>query len=291
MQGALFFIIYSSASGSNVTISTRTVSGNVEPIHDPSFNVEALAGTGVANGTMTFSGRCTNCRSWSGGGPIDVSSDAQACIYGLASDGPMNSDDPAASLNYHTAYGSFNIDLKQAASSVASPPALGTPGNMPNSGSTLLSDKSTQNYTAIIHAVIMVGCFLGLLPLGVIFLRMLNNVRWHAVNQSLALIGIVIGAGIGIYDSTRYNRVCMAKTWDVFSVLLPGILIGLQSKTFNTAHQVIGLLVTILMVVQFVLGFVHHRIYKQTLQSTKFAPVHVWLGRILIIAAIVTAFL
>lgn len=215
MQGALFFIIYSSASGSNVTLSTRTVSGNVEPIHDPGFNVEALAGTGVANGTMTFSGRCTNCRSWSGGGAIDVSSDAQACIYGLASDGPMNSDDPEASLNYHTAYGSFNINLKQAASSVASPPALGTPGNVPNSGSTLLSDKTTQNYTAIIHAVIMVGCFLGLLPLGVIFLRVLNKVRWHAVNQSLALVGIVIGAGIGIYDSTRYNRVCMAKTWDV----------------------------------------------------------------------------
>ncbi|KAH8909415.1 CBD9-like protein [Coniochaeta sp. PMI_546] len=269
MKGALFLIIYSSASGTNVTLSTRTVSDNVEPIYDSGFHVEALAGTGIANGTMTFLGRCTNCRSWSGGGAIDVASDAQNCIYGLAPDGPMNSDDPAASLNYHTIYGSFSVNLKQAVSSLERPPLLGTPGAVPSSGSALLSNKSTQNWTAIVHAVIMVGCFIGLLPLGIILLRVVHKVRWHAVNQSLALVGIVVGAGVGIYDSTRYNR----------------------SKSFNTAHQVVGLLVTILMVVQFVLGFIHHRMYKQTLQATKFAPVHVWLGRILIIASAVVAFL
>jgi hypothetical protein len=220
MKGALFLIIYSSASGANVTLSTRTVSGNVEPIYDSGLHVEALAGTGTANGTMTFSGRCANCRSWSGGGSIDVSSEAQDCIFALAPDGPMNSDDYEASLNYHTIYGSFSMNLKQAASSVASPPLLGMTGTESSSGSTLLSDKSTQNWITIIHAAIMVGCFIGLLPFGVIFLRVMDKVRWHAFNQSLALVGIIIGAGFGIYDSMRYNRVGLAESCNDLECLL-----------------------------------------------------------------------
>jgi len=52
-----------------------------------------------------------------------------------------------------------------------------------------------------------------------------------------------------------------------------------------------GLLLALLMIAQFVLGFVHHRIYKQTHQTTKLAPMHVWLGRLLIIVAVVVAFL
>ncbi|KAK4168211.1 hypothetical protein QBC43DRAFT_296882 [Cladorrhinum sp. PSN259] len=269
MKGALYLIIYSSASGTNVTLSARTASDHVEPVHDSRFNIEALEGTGLANGTMNFSGRCTNCRSWSGGGSIDVASDAQDCIFALAPGGPMKSDDPTAPLNYHTVYGSFSINLEQATSSVASPPLLRLPDSRSSTGSALLSSDSTQNWITIIHAVVMIVCFIGLLPLGVIFLRVMCRVRWHAVNQSLALVGIVIGAGLGIYDSMRYNR----------------------SKKFNTAHQIIGLLVTILMVVQFFLGFVHHRIYKQTHQTTRFAPIHVWLGRIVIVVAVVVAFL
>jgi hypothetical protein len=212
MKGALFLIIYSSASGTNVTLSPRTVSDHVEPVYDSGIHVEALAGTGITNGTMTFSGRCTNCRSWSDGGAIDVSSDAQVCLYGLAPEGPMNSDDPAAPLNYHTGYGSFTVNLKQATSSAASPPLLGVPGTVPSSGSSLVSDTSTQNWTAIVHAVVMVGCFIGLLPLGIIFLRVMDKVRWHAANQALAAVGIVLGSGVGIYDSLRYNRVCVAES-------------------------------------------------------------------------------
>lgn len=207
MKGALYLIIYASASGTNVTLSARTASDHVEPAYDSRFDVEALAGTGLANGTMNFSGRCTNCRSWSGGGSIDVASDAQDCIFALAPGGPMNSDDHAAPLNYHTVYGSFSINLKQATSSVASAPLLRMLDTRSSSGSALLSSESTQNWVTVIHAVVMVGCFTGLLPLGVIFLRAMGLVRWHAINQSLALVGVVIGAGLGIYDSMRYNRV------------------------------------------------------------------------------------
>jgi cytochrome b561 len=64
-----------------------------------------------------------------------------------------------------------------------------------------------------------------------------------------------------------------------------------QSKKFNSAHQVIGILIFIFVLGQFVLGFMHHRIYKKTQQPTKIAPVHVWMGRVIIPLGVVNAFL
>jgi hypothetical protein len=45
------------------------------------------------------------------------------------------------------------------------------------------------------------------------------------------------------------------------------------------------------MVAQFILGFVHHRIYKKTSAPTKLAPFHVWLGRLVIPAGVANGFL
>jgi hypothetical protein len=45
------------------------------------------------------------------------------------------------------------------------------------------------------------------------------------------------------------------------------------------------------MIAQFVLGFMHHRIYKRTQATTKLAPIHVWLGRIIIPCGIANGFL
>jgi hypothetical protein len=45
------------------------------------------------------------------------------------------------------------------------------------------------------------------------------------------------------------------------------------------------------MVAQFVIGFMHHRIYKKTSATTKFAPIHVWLGRVVIVMGVVNGFL
>jgi hypothetical protein len=45
------------------------------------------------------------------------------------------------------------------------------------------------------------------------------------------------------------------------------------------------------MIAQFVLGYMHHRIYKRTQSPTKLAPIHVWLGRVVIPAGIANGFL
>lgn len=68
-------------------------------------------------------------------------------------------------------------------------------------------------------------------------------------------------------------------------------MVRLQSKNFNSAHQLFGIAIILAMVAQFVLGFIHHRIYKRTLAPTKLAPIHVWLGRIVIPCGIANGFL
>lgn len=64
-----------------------------------------------------------------------------------------------------------------------------------------------------------------------------------------------------------------------------------QTRNFNTAHQVIGIIVFIFILAQFTLGVMHHRVFKKTQKPTKFAPIHVWLGRATIILGIVNGFL
>lgn len=64
-----------------------------------------------------------------------------------------------------------------------------------------------------------------------------------------------------------------------------------QSKNFNNTHQIIGLVVTVCVVIQFALGFFHHRMYKKTKQPTPLSPFHVWIGRIVIPLAIIDGFL
>lgn len=65
----------------------------------------------------------------------------------------------------------------------------------------------------------------------------------------------------------------------------------LQSRNFKDPHQIIGLLVFIFVLGQFTLGFMHHRMFKKSQQPTKLAPVHVWLGRFVILLGVVNAFL
>ena len=58
MKGANIFIIYSDESNNNVTLSPRLGKGEFEPEYSSAANVTLLAGSGIANGTMTANVRC-----------------------------------------------------------------------------------------------------------------------------------------------------------------------------------------------------------------------------------------
>ncbi|KAK3937408.1 hypothetical protein QBC46DRAFT_392792 [Diplogelasinospora grovesii] len=267
--GPLVLMIYIDGSGNNVTFSPRISTGHVEPSVYSGLQVETLNGTGIFDDIYIFSGRCSNCRSWSGGS-IDVASTGQKMIYATGPVGFVGSDDGDAPIGYHANYGSFTVDMTQAVGRAEAP--VINAATSESSAFVVLGSNAQQgkrDWAAAFHAVIMVLVFVGLMPMGVAMLRIGRWVRWHGINQGVAALGVIVGAGLGIYISRRYNR----------------------SKSFGTPHQIVGLVVLLAVVVQFCLGFWHHRIFKRTQQTTKLAPWHVWLGRVVIVVGILNAFL
>ena len=66
MAGAHMFVMYTSSSGDNVTVSPRVGTGHVQPQHDDSSEIELLEGSGVSDGIMTANVRCSSCDNWDG---------------------------------------------------------------------------------------------------------------------------------------------------------------------------------------------------------------------------------
>ncbi|KAI1487859.1 hypothetical protein F5X96DRAFT_647977 [Biscogniauxia mediterranea] len=279
MAGALILMAYPSSTGLNVTLSPRLGHGHTEPTpvsSDSGISVQALPGTGLLNGTTyVFNGRCGNCRSWSSKGnsantTLDVSSREAPMLYATGPTGQIRSDSPSESVKIHWNYGTFSMDLVRATGSAGVPAMPTTDDTALSAGAVLRSaEQGMRDTAATAHAVIMVLSFVGLYPFGVLVLRLGGWVRWHAANQGLALVLVIIGSSLGFKISGTY----------------------LRTKNFNTAHQVIGILIFIFIFVQFALGFLHHRTYKQTQQTTKLAPVHVWLGRFIILMGVINGFI
>ncbi|KAI1425039.1 hypothetical protein F5Y12DRAFT_749413 [Xylaria sp. FL1777] len=266
----LILMAYPSASGDSVTISPRRSHGHSEPVYDAAIAVQALPGTGLLNDTtFVLNGVCANCRAWPGDGSIDVASSAQDMIYAMGPSGDaMPSDDPRLSVKIHASYGAFTMDLVHA-TGAGGVPVIPASENVTSVGAVLRSAETGYvDKKAILHAVFMVLAFVGMYPFGILVLRVGGSVRGHAINQTVAFGLVLVGAILGFVISTYYNR----------------------SKKFNTPHQIIGILVFIFVIAQFMLGFLHHRIYKKTLQPTKMAPIHVWLGRLVILLGVVNGF-
>ncbi|KAI0855916.1 hypothetical protein F4860DRAFT_494746 [Xylaria cubensis] len=265
----LVLMAYPSASGKNVTISPRRCYGHSEPIYDSDINIEALPGTGLFNDTtFIFNGLCSNCRLWPRNGELDISSTAQDMAYATGRDSDTRSDDPRESVKIHWSYGSFSMDLVRA-TGTGGIPEIPANENITSVGAT--QQSATSGYVdkkAILHAVFMILAFVGIWPFGILVLRVGGSVRWHAINQVVAFGLVLIGSILGFVISTSYNR----------------------SRKFNTAHQIIGIFVFIFVIAQLVLGYLHHRIYKKTQQTTKIAPIHVWLGRVVIPLGIANGF-
>ena len=64
-----------------------------------------------------------------------------------------------------------------------------------------------HDYGSAFHALLMVGTFVILFPLGVMWLRIFNKVILHWLNQTLGVLVVIVGAGIGIYVGRMYNKV------------------------------------------------------------------------------------
>lgn len=150
--------------------------------------------------------------------------------------------------------------------------ATGGSGGLPDSytssiGTRPVGDVSNDsNWPAVIHALALCGAFILLMPTGVVLLRVApGSVRWHWVNQTVASVIAVIGVLIGFWLSTMYTK----------------------SQSFNSSHQIIGILVAIAMIAQWGLGFWHHRLYRLRRAPTNYGVFHRYFGHIVMFFAIV----
>lgn len=210
MPGALYFIIYENADRDNVTLSPRVTYKNVEPYFFDEPEFEVLPGTGLDDDYMTYTARClSHCRSWpahgGAGGTIDVSHSGQKVIYALGPKEGFASDKVDQDLKMHSRYGRFSLNMKRARD-VEDDPVIKE--DTETDGASLEFNKSgVSDGKSTAHAVLMILGIAALMPLGALMLRLGGWVRAHALNQTVAMIFVLAGFGLGVATSFNYQRV------------------------------------------------------------------------------------
>ncbi|KAL7799021.1 hypothetical protein V8C37DRAFT_366290 [Trichoderma ceciliae] len=273
MPGALYLILYRSKNNQdNVTFSPRLAYGNYEPKYYPDLKFEAISGTGVKGGYMTFNAVCSeHCRSWPAGGTskgyIDVSSPNQQAIYALGPKESFSDDELDANLKMHSEHGTFTIDMKRTQGR-ADLPVL-TKDSV--SEGTTLNSRSTGDFDwkAATHAAFMVFSFMLLFPLGAVLIRMEKWAKFHKFNQTFALALVLAGLVFGILTSFNYQR----------------------SRGFHSLHQVLGFMIVLLLLIQLAVGILHHLKWRKTKQPTLFGKIHLWNGRIVLTVGAVNGYI
>ncbi|KAF2481330.1 hypothetical protein BDY17DRAFT_301142 [Neohortaea acidophila] len=268
MEGALMLITYANSNNDGVTISPRYATGETEPVYQSNVTVDAMS-TDPVSGYLTANGVCRGCVTWLNGGGIDLTSAAQPFIFAIGPPfPPLQSDSGSAGLTEHAFVGHFTMDMPAA--------TVQSNGNVPQgpftssqSASTATNTETTYNPAPHIHGLVMGFVFIIILPLGSLILRVWNSVRYHIVAQCIGLVLFLMAVAGGCVASTMYNR----------------------SKNFNSAHQIIGLLVMVAFLTQLVLGVMHHRIYKREQRKTMRGWIHLYLGPTIILIGLVNGIL
>ncbi|KAI5462412.1 hypothetical protein BGZ63DRAFT_423670 [Mariannaea sp. PMI_226] len=273
MPGALYLMVYKNERGDNVTFSPRIAYGHYEPEFYEDLNYQILNGTGIVDGYMYLRVKCIeHCRSWpardSSGGRFDVTSPDQKAIFAYGPKEGYHSDKLDAPLKYHTNYGVFSIDVKRTRDS--SPDDLEIDDQSTSNGTTLImTDRAPPNWKTPLHGVVMIICVAVLFPIGILLLRYGVGAKWHALNQAVASVGVLLAFALGIVNSFLYQR----------------------SRKFNSSHQIIGFVVVGLLLIQLGLGVQHHTQYRKTQSPTIYGRVHRWVGRILLFFGVLNCFL
>jgi len=286
MAGSLIFIVYPDASGKNVTVSPRLGTGEFEPDYDSSLKVTLLSDSGISGDTMTANFKCSNCRTWDSGS-IDTTSSSLGMIWSIGPGTKINSDDPGlTSLTQHQTMGTGTVDATKAtggdgsANPFASSSGSSGSGNL-NGGSSSGSQPSIGAGSSFgsfdfekiemvltAHAVVMAVVWVLLFPFGAAIIRLLNNrlpnpVAMHRGLQIANTLLAFVGLGLGVWVS------------------------DLRHERFIYFHQYFGVVITALLVVQAMLGALHHSYFVRHQKRSWWSYGHIWFGRIVIICAVV----
>ncbi|GFF63611.1 LOW QUALITY PROTEIN: cytochrome b561 and DOMON domain-containing protein At3g61750 [Aspergillus lentulus] len=129
----------------------------------------------------------------------------------------------------------------------------------PASATILYQDLHLVPSYAKAYGILMSVAFILIFPLGATVLRLVKSKHAVWLHFGIQLTG--------------------------WALMLGGLATGI--RLHNNAHTIFGTVIVVLMLIQPFLGVIHHWIYIRKKTRTALAPVHVWLGRILIILGMV----
>ncbi|KAI1375676.1 CBD9-like protein [Hypoxylon crocopeplum] len=265
MAGSNMFVMYADGAG-NVTISPRAGTGHTLPRYNAITQIELLDGSGVFDDddgeeTMVANVRCGNCGAWTGGS-MSLSSDAAGWIAAWKEGDAIDSTDLDAGIRYHDAHDEWRFDLTQGTVSDDANPFVGTTAQFDNNNRGVSSSFADPRTLIVGHGIIMAIVMVLLYPLGSALMPLFGKWVLHASWQFLAFLLMWAGFGLGIVASQRIRL------------------------DFNSTHTLLGTVVVCLMVVQPVLGWMHHRYFTKYQTRGLLSHAHIWYGRALMVMGI-----
>lgn len=284
MAGSLMFVLYGDpeASGASPTLSVRTVkAGHAQPVQvaqedagkqlDIRISQTAWKKTNDVNLYMaTASVVCYACSEWQGA-EISPESISQPWIWAWNKKQDMKTFSSDGQLEMHSlidGFGYFYVDMKAATSHHSDGlPAFNVTGEDSNIGTsdrpiqeakTGLWQKLLSRPLAHLHGFLMMTAFLLLFPLGAVAIRSGSekSFKYHWVIQATAMVSALSGAIVAIVMS---------------------------DKVFGSPHQIAGVVIVSLLVVQAVLGWRHHVDFIRIFRRTWISYAHMSLGFVLLL--------
>lgn len=226
-------------------MSLREADGHSEPSFDAKVACQTVGSTTtnriVSSGTQekyTATVLCKNMNGTSNHGSIDISSSQQNFIFALGpTDKTVRTNSQSASIKRHALYGQFSMNLAAAAvekSDDANLTNLEAVRLRQNQNAQLVGDVTTDHdWSGPAHAALMGGAFVIIFPLGVIFLRVMKRLKWHAWTQGVGLGLVTVGVGVGIYLGLEYNHVSYPRHEGIIPTTIQHLLMQFSLRTFG----------------------------------------------------------
>ncbi|KAF5025282.1 hypothetical protein F66182_2615 [Fusarium sp. NRRL 66182] len=269
MSDAEMFIIYQDGQG-NVTLSPRRATGHNMPQYSSRSGLELLDGSGVSSGNMIANIRCSDCDS------LDLQG-SNLWISAWRTGDSLDSTSTSENIQQHDEHSAFDVDFSEASiTSDRNPFASSSQDSNSESDSDSSSGSSSgsgavsetastgpSNTVLLAHGIIMSIVFLVGYPLGAILMPMMGKWFIHAGWQTIALLLMWAGFGLG-YVYARDGGYWWKQT-----------------------HTKMGTIVVVLITMQPVLGWLHHRHFVNHGKRGIVSHVHIWFGRALLIIGIV----
>ncbi|RYO74351.1 hypothetical protein DL764_010876 [Monosporascus ibericus] len=127
-----------------------------------------------------------------------------------------------------------------------------------------------------IHGILAAIAFVGLFPLGSIFMRVIpGRFAWivHAITQTVAYMVFIGAAVLGLYL--------------VNTIQIPPNGASLLETSGVNVHPIVGIVILALLFFQPIFGLLHHANFKRLGRRTSWSHLHLWNGRAMVTLGIV----